>query len=117
VARVVCCNDTVMAPIGAPVVDVVTTIKVDLPAGTVLDGLGGYHTYGQCETAETTVRDNLLPIGLAEGTRLRRDVRRDEVLTYADIALPPGRLADRLRAEQTERFFGRREAEVAVRSA
>ena len=29
-----------------------------------------------------------------------RDIGQDEVLTYDDVELPPGRLADRLRAEQ-----------------
>jgi predicted homoserine dehydrogenase-like protein len=106
VARVALFGDAVLAPIGAPVVDVVTTMKVDLPAGTVLDGLGGYHTYGKAENAEPTVRESLLPIGLAEGCTLRRDVQRDEPLTYADVDLPPDRLADRLRDEQTARFFG-----------
>jgi predicted homoserine dehydrogenase-like protein len=43
-------------------------------------------------------------MGLAEGCTLDRDVARDEVITYADITLPPDRLADRLRAEQDERF-------------
>src|SRR5207247_7633701 len=98
---VVLLGDPVLAPLGGPVVDVVTTMKVDLPTGTVLDGLGGYHTYGQAENAEVVVDEGLLPIGLAEGCRLLRDVRRDEVLTYSDVELPPDRLADLLRVEQT----------------
>jgi predicted homoserine dehydrogenase-like protein len=106
VARVVLLGDVVLAPLGGPVVDVVTTMKVDLPTGTVLDGLGGYHTYGQCENADVAIDEALLPIGLAEGCRLLRDVRRDEVLTYADVEFPPDRLADRLRNEQTHHFFG-----------
>jgi predicted homoserine dehydrogenase-like protein len=32
-------------------------------------------------------------------------VRRDQVLTYDDVELPVGRLADRLRKEQGE-YFG-----------
>jgi predicted homoserine dehydrogenase-like protein len=47
-----------------------------------------------------------LPEGLVEGCRLRRDVARDEVLTYDDVDLPPDRLADRLRAEQYSHFRG-----------
>ena len=43
-------------------------------------------------------------MGLAEGCRLIRDVPTDEVLTYADVELPAGRLADRLRGEQDARF-------------
>ena len=48
--------------------------------------------------------DRLLPMGLSEGVKLKRDVKRDEVLTYADVELPPNRLSDRLRAEQDARF-------------
>jgi predicted homoserine dehydrogenase-like protein len=45
-----------------------------------------------------------LPEGIVEGCRLRRDVARDEVLTYDDVELPPAREADRLRAEQYRHF-------------
>ena len=48
----------------------------------------------------------LLPEGLVQGCVLRRDVAQDEVITYDDVDLPPGRLADRLRAEQYELFRG-----------
>ena len=37
---------------------------------------------------------------------MKRDVAKDEVLTYDDVELPPGRLADRLRAEQYRHFRG-----------
>ena len=47
-----------------------------------------------------------LPEGLAVGCTLRRDIAQDEVLRYDDVDLPAGRLADRLRAEQLERFRG-----------
>ena len=43
-ARVVLFGDAVLQPLGAPTVDVIATAKTDLPAGTVIDGLGGYHT-------------------------------------------------------------------------
>jgi predicted homoserine dehydrogenase-like protein len=106
VARVVLFRDTVLAPLGAPRVDVVATAKVDLKAGTILDGIGQYMTYGQCENADTALAEGFLPMGLAEDCRLARDVARDAVLTYSDVELPVGRLADRLRAEQIKQFFG-----------
>jgi predicted homoserine dehydrogenase-like protein len=104
VARVVLFNDPVMAPLGAPKVDVVTTAKIDLKAGETLDGIGYYMTYGQCETAEVTQAQNLLPMGIAEGCRLKRDIPKDQVLTYADVEIPAGRLCDKLRQEQNEHF-------------
>ena len=100
VARAVLFGDATIAPVGPATVEVVATAKQDLRVGTVLDGLGGYHTYGQAERAEVTAAENLLPMGLAEGCRLRADVARDQVLSYADVELPPGRLVDQLRAEQ-----------------
>lgn len=104
VARVVLFNDVVIAPTAGPMVDVITLAKTDLKAGETLDGIGYYKTYGQCENAEVVQAQQLLPIGLAEGCRLKRDVSRDQVLTYADVELPPGRLCDRLRAEQNATF-------------
>jgi predicted homoserine dehydrogenase-like protein len=99
-ARAALFGDATIAPLGAPMVDVVTTAKQDLPAGHRLDGLGGYDTYGQVETAVVTAHQRLLPMGLAEGCTLRRDVRRDEVLGYDDVERPQGRLVDALRREQ-----------------
>jgi predicted homoserine dehydrogenase-like protein len=103
-ARVALFQDPVLAPLGGPVVDVVATAKIDLHAGETLDGIGRYMTYGQCENSDATQAERLLPMGLAEGCRLIRDVPADQVLTYADVELPAGRLADQLRAEQDTRF-------------
>ena len=104
VARAVLFNDPVMAPLGGPLVDVVTTAKIDLKAGETLDGIGYYMTYGQCENSDVTQAQNLLPMGLAEGCRLKRDIHKDQVLTYDDVELPEGRLCDKLRAEQNAYF-------------
>ena len=100
VARAVLFGDATITPLGAPTVEVLTTAKQDLPAGTVLDGLGGYDYYGQAERADVTAKERLLPIGAAEGCRLLRSVAKDEVIGYADVELPADRLVDRLRAEQ-----------------
>lgn len=105
VARAVLFGDAAIAPTGAPFVDVVATAKIDLKAGQVLDGLGCYMTYGQCDNADTVHAQGLLPIGLAEGTRLTRNVCKDEVLTYQDVELPEGRVSDMLRTEQNGYFF------------
>ena len=104
VARVVLFQDAVAAPQGGPRVEVVTTAKTDLRAGQELDGIGGFLTYGQCETAAVTAAEGLLPMGLAQGCRLLRDIAKDRVIAYADVVLPPGRVVDRLRAEQAKRF-------------
>ena len=104
VARAVIFGDAATAPLGPPLVHVVATAKRDLRAGETLDGIGWFMTYGQCDSAETAGEAGLLPMGLAEGCRLRRDVSRDVVLTMDDVVLPAGRLADLLWAEQVARF-------------
>ncbi len=104
VARVVLFGDAVVQPLAGPRVEVVATAKTDLKAGDLLDAPGGYMTYGQCETAAVTAVEKLLPIGVAEGCTLTRDVAKDAVLTYADVTLPQGRLIDCLRTEQATAF-------------
>jgi predicted homoserine dehydrogenase-like protein len=104
VARAVLFGDPVLQPLAGPVVDVVATAKHDLDAGEVIDGIGQYTVYGQCERSDVTDREGLLPLGLAEGCRLRRAVPRDHVLAVDDVDMPSGRLSDRLRGEQAERF-------------
>ena len=103
-ARAVLLGDTVMAAAGAPRVEVITAAKRDLKAGETLDGLGEYMTYGLCETASETTRLSLLPIGVAEGCKLKRDFAKDEVISYRDVDLPAGRLIDDLRTRQARHF-------------
>jgi predicted homoserine dehydrogenase-like protein len=69
-------------------------------------------TYGLCENAQIVQAQRLLPIGLAEGCRLLRNVSRDQVLAYDDVELPAGRLCDKLRLEQDVLFFGRSPATI-----
>ncbi|MGV6860091.1 MAG: NAD(P)H-dependent oxidoreductase [bacterium] len=104
IARAVLYGDATTAPLGAPVVEVLTAAKKDLRKGDVLDGIGHFTSYGLADNAEVCTRDKLLPLGLSEGCRLKRDVSRDEVLSYADVELPEGRVSDRLRMEQNSRF-------------
>ena len=104
VARAAIFGDAAIAPAGPPTVDVVATAKTDLASGTSIDAIGGYMTYGLAENADVTAAERLLPLGLAEGCRLLRDVAKDEVLAYDDVELPAGRLADELRAEQDEKL-------------
>ncbi len=89
-------------PTGAPwrwAGDVAATAKRDLAAGESLDGEGGYTVYGSCVPAATAAREGLLPIGLAQHVRLKRDVRADARLTLDDVDLDRGSLAWELRQE------------------
>jgi len=103
-ARAVLCNDAALTPIGRPFVEVITAAKTNLKAGSVIDGLGFYMTYGLCENYTTARKENLLPIGIAEGCKLKKDIPKDACLTYDDVELPEGRLIDKLRIEQDKYF-------------
>jgi predicted homoserine dehydrogenase-like protein len=100
VARAALFGDAALRPAGPPTVDVIAAAKVDLKAGQVIDGIGHYMTYGLCENSAGARAEGLLPIGLAEGCVLTRDIPRDQVIRYADVQLPAGSLSHRLRAEQ-----------------
>jgi predicted homoserine dehydrogenase-like protein len=106
IARVVLFGDNVAPPLAGPVVEVCAVAKRNLQAGEVLDEYGMYMTYGEAVNVDEMSAGQYLPEGLVEGCRLRRDVSQDQVLTYEDVDLPPGRLADRLRAEQYRHFRG-----------
>lgn len=104
VARAVLFRDATLTPLGGPVADTGTFAKRDLKAGEVLDGMGGFTCYGLIDTYEVCQAENLLPMALCQGCVVKRDIRKDQSITCADVELPPGRLCDKLRAEQTEYF-------------
>jgi predicted homoserine dehydrogenase-like protein len=106
IARVVLFRDSVAQPLGGPVVEVCAVAKRELKNGEVLDDNGMYMTYGEAVNADEMCQKRYLPEGLVEGCRLKRDIKKDEVITYDDVTLPADRLADRLRAEQYRHFRG-----------
>ena len=106
IGRVALLRDPVAQPLGGPVVEVCAVAKRDLAAGETLDDYGMYMTYGEAVNADEMSAQRYFPEGLVEGCTLVRAVKKDEVLTYGDVKLPPGRLADRLRAEQYRHFRG-----------
>jgi len=106
IARVALLRDPVAPPLGGPVVEVCAVAKRDLAAGEILDDYGMYMTYGEAVNADEMCAKRYFPEGLVEGCTLVRPVKKDAVITYDEVKLPKGRLADRLRAEQYRHFRG-----------
>lgn len=104
VARAVLFNDPTLTPRGAPVCDTVSVAKRDLKAGETLDGMGGFTCYGLVDSYETCSKERFLPIPISIGCRLKRDIAKDQPISYNDVELPTGRTCDALRAEQVEHF-------------
>ena len=79
--------------------DAVAAAKRDLRAGETLDGEGGYTVWGKLVPAARSRALDALPIGLAHGVRLRRDVAAGTILSAADVELDDGALEVRVRRE------------------
>lgn len=86
--------------------DVVATAKRDLKAGEMLDGEGGYTVVGKLMPAAKSLDIAGLPIGLAHGLKLKRDVARDEGLSWKDVEIP---------SEQSQVVEVRRQMEAMFR--
>jgi len=89
-------------PTGAPTGfrgDVCAVAKRALRAGETLDGEGGFMVFGRLAPAPRSVSEGALPLGLAHGIRLRRDVPAGATLRYADVELDESVGAVRLRRE------------------
>ncbi len=97
-------------PTGAPTgfrSDVVATAKKPLKAGEMLDGEGGFCVWGKQTPAEVSLRDELLPLGLAHEVKLKRDIPAGGAIKWADVAYDPNDSAVKVRREM-EAAFGRR---------
>jgi predicted homoserine dehydrogenase-like protein len=67
--------------------DVAAVAKRPLTAGQTLDGEGGYTVYGKVIPARRSRAERALPIGLAHGVRLTRDIAAGNMVTTADVVL------------------------------
>ena len=67
--------------------DAVATAKKDLQPGDRLDGEGGYAVWANAIPATRSRALGALPIGLANNVRVVRPVKRDTIVSYADVEL------------------------------
>ncbi|MSP81234.1 MAG: flagellar biosynthesis protein FlgA [Rhodospirillales bacterium] len=97
-------------PTGAPTgfrSDVVATAKRDLKKSEMLDGEGGFCVWGKQTPAERSLDEGMLPLGLAQNVKLKRDVKEGERLKWSDVEYDPRDAAVQVRREM-EAAFGRR---------
>jgi predicted homoserine dehydrogenase-like protein len=95
-------------PTGAPTgfrSDAVATAKRNLKKGEMLDGEGGFCVWGKQTPAARSLREGLLPLGLAHGVKLVHDVAQGQPLTWNDVAHDAGDTAVKVRREM-EAMFG-----------
>jgi predicted homoserine dehydrogenase-like protein len=104
IGRAIIHQDPTVAPLAGPVCEVLTIAKRDLKAGEHLDGVGGFCSYGLIDNRAAARAVGALPIGLSENCVLRRDIGKDEVISFDDVESPGNRLAEKLWREQDERW-------------
>jgi predicted homoserine dehydrogenase-like protein len=97
-------RDPTVAPIAGPVCEVITMAKRDLKAGERLDGVGGFCAYGLIENTAAARAIDALPLSLSENCVLRRDVKKDAVVSFADVEQPKRGVVDELWNEQLARW-------------
>lgn len=84
--------------------DVTTTAKKNLRAGEILDGEGGYSVFGKLAPAHVSFEHRALPLGLAHGMKLIRDVPKDRPVSWDDIEPDESLLAVKVRRELEREF-------------
>jgi predicted homoserine dehydrogenase-like protein len=93
--------------------DVVATAKRTLKTGEILDGEGGFCVWGRQVPADVSLDKGFLPLGLAHGIKLKREIREGEPLSWTDVDYDAGDEAVKFRREM-ETAFGRRNAAWAI---
>lgn len=86
--------------------DVVAVAKRALRPGERLDGEGGYTVYGRLMPAADSLAAGALPIGLAHGVSLRREIAPGEVVGWGDVEIDAASEPVRVRREMEAMFRG-----------
>ncbi len=106
VAKAVIEGEPTIIPMGGLVSECITVAKKDLKAGETIDGIGGYTTYGSIATKEVSDAKGYVPYGLVtDKTKMKRDVKKGELLTLEDVELDTSTLIYKLRKEQDAMTF------------
>lgn len=100
IARAFLYGEETLATHQPPVAETIAMAKKDLNVGDKVDALGGYTVYGCIEKASVAKAEDLLPLGLAVGAVLKRNVKQGEPLHYSDVDLDESQMIYHLRKLQ-----------------
>ena len=84
--------------------DVSAVAKKNLTQGEVLDGEGGYTVVGSLVQAKDSISNKYLPLGLAHGWKLKRNINKDQFITWNDIEFDSSNIAVKTRKEMEVTF-------------
>ena len=89
-----------IVPEGRLVSEVATVAKKELKGSETLDGVGGFKVYGTIELYDTAKKEDLLPIGLAQGCVLINNKKKGEPVYRGDVEFKEKSLLYKLRELQ-----------------
>ncbi|HZO01719.1 MAG TPA: SAF domain-containing protein [Burkholderiales bacterium] len=95
--------------------DAVAVAKKPLKAGELLDGEGGYTVVGRLMPAADSLAQGCLPLGLAHGWKLIKDLPAGKPVKWSDVAFDASQTAVRVRREM-EQAMGARAVSAAPRA-
>jgi predicted homoserine dehydrogenase-like protein len=86
VARAALAGEPTGSPVAA-IAGVACCAKRDLRAGETIDGEGGEHVYGVLRSMSPALGTRMLPMGLARGARVVRDITRGSEVAQQDVEI------------------------------
>jgi predicted homoserine dehydrogenase-like protein len=95
--------------------DAVAVAKKNLKPGEMLDGEGGYTVVGRLMPAADSLAQNCLPLGLAHGWKVLKEVPKGKAVRWSDVAFDANNTAVRVRREM-EQAMGERAGAVAPKA-
>src|SRR6202171_2873256 len=90
----------------------VAVAKRPLAAGESLDGEGGYTVWGKLVPAARSLAEGAVPIGLAHGVKLVRDIAAGQLVRWTDVTAAETE-AVQVRRDMERRFAPRMAAAAA----
>ena len=72
--------------------------------GEMLDGEGGYAVWANAIPATRSLELGALPIGLAHNVKLKRAMKKDQIVSFADVELVKDLDVVAVRHEMEDRF-------------
>ena len=67
--------------------DVVSVAKKDIASGEILDGEGGFAARGRLAASKDSIGGNFLPLGLSDGARTKKSIKKDEFIKIDDVEI------------------------------
>ena len=72
--------------------------------GEMLDGEGGYAVWANAIPATRSLAHKALPIGLAHNVKLKRAIKKDQIVSFDDVEMVNDLDVVRIRQEMESRF-------------